>query len=106
MSDMQGSGNTGERRGLVEVAEELRPNLARVGTALVGIPFLLLPQKNRDEAMEATNNLFNTVGDIHLSLTKSVVDGVGSAVRSVVNNAGSSGSRTPTKVTVDTDNAL
>lgn len=82
MTDVRNTGSATSRDGdLFDAAEDLGASMARVGTAIVGWPFYLLPAKDRENALEATNNLFKAVGTLHLGFVKAVATGIGATTR-------------------------
>ncbi len=78
---------TSSTESLAEAAGALGASLVRTSFTLVTLPLSVLPVKPREEATAAVTNLFKAVGDLHLSVLKTAVDGVGSATRALKESA-------------------
>lgn len=105
MADGKNPGNaTAQSSDLVDTVGTLGTNLARVGAMVVSLPFYILPAKERDDAISATTQLFTAVGDLHLSLLRGAVHGVGIAARGLASATGADGAAphvTVTKVPIE-----
>lgn len=82
------SGATAPNNTLAETTEALKTNMARVGALMVSWPFLILPDKERDDAVGAATQLFTAVGDLHLGLVRTAARGLGLAARQLTRPAG------------------
>lgn len=106
MSDTQKPVSTAQAGDdLVGAAENFGHNLARVSAAVVSLPFYLLPQQTRTEAIDATTDLFVAVGDLHLNLVRAAVSRFGVAARELTRTVGEPApraSKTVTRVPVET----
>ena len=106
MSDGQNTGRTTlTGNDLIDAAETVGASLARVGVAMVGWPFYVLPPQARNDALDATTGLFNAVGELHLSLVKAVIRGLDAATHELNQTTAvptQSSARTPTKVPIET----
>lgn len=90
---------------LLNAAETVGTNLARVSAFVVSWPFYILPTDTRKEAIQATTNLFEAVGELHLGLVKAVLSGLSAATRElgrVVNEPGPSSQKMSTKIPIET----
>ncbi|MEI8307966.1 MAG: hypothetical protein WCF99_12975 [Chloroflexales bacterium] len=78
-SPQDASSTTLKSDDLIDAVTNVGNSISRVGLAVVTVPTYLLPEKSRADVISATNNLFNTIGTIHLSVFKTVVSGIGTA---------------------------
>ncbi len=82
MASPQDVSSTAPKSGdLIETVTTIGNNISRVGVAVVTAPTYFLPEKSRTDVVSATNNLFNTIGALHLSVFKTVVTGLGTVTR-------------------------
>lgn len=73
---------------LVDAAGNLGTSLVRLGTLMVSWPFYILPDKERDDAIAATTQLFTAVGDLHLSFVRAATRGLGLVAREITKSNG------------------
>jgi len=57
--------------------------MTRLGVTIATLPLSVLPEKARTDATAATNELFNTVGNLHLSIAKTAIRGLSAATREI-----------------------
>jgi hypothetical protein len=77
-----------------------------VGAVVVSWPFFVLPEKERATAITATNDLFAAVGNLHLSVLRVAVRGVGAVTREAVRVAEAAApavQRSTAKVPIETN---
>lgn len=100
MSDARNVGSTTTGgNSLVDTAETVSASLVRIGVAMVSWPFYLLPSKARNDAIDATTDLFKTVGELHMSLVKAAVRGISAAARDLSQVAAEPAAATHTTAT-------
>jgi hypothetical protein len=90
---------------LLSAAETVGTNLARVSAFVVSWPFYILPVDSRKEAIQATTNLFEAVGELHLELVKTVLSGLSAVTRELgraVSEPGPLSSKPSTKIPIET----
>ncbi|NNJ09798.1 hypothetical protein EKD04_005615 [Chloroflexales bacterium ZM16-3] len=87
MADTQNSGNTAPKgEDLAEAVVAMSNSMARVGVMVATLPLAVLPPKAREDATAVANDLFNSVGSLHLSIAKTAIRGL-SAVTSELTKA-------------------
>lgn len=72
---------------LADAAGTLGTSLARVSALVVSLPFYVLPDKEREDAVAATTQLFTAVGELHLRLVRTAARGLGAAARQLTRPA-------------------
>lgn len=96
MSDGRASAASGKKEGdLVDSAASLGASITRAGVAMVTWPLYLLPPQARTEAIEATTELFNAVGALHLSFLRLAISGLGAATRGLSRGVGEPAAAAP-----------
>lgn len=106
MTDTRNAGSTVRKDDdLADTVATLGSSLARVSATVVSLPFYLLPQQARHEAIESTTELFNAVGTLHLNLVRAAISGLGAATRELnraINEPGAPATRGATRVPIET----
>lgn len=91
--------------GLIDAVEELAPRVAQMGAMMVAWPFYLLPPDARDDAIQATTRLFESVGRIHLGLVRAAWGSLSAATGALArggDHQAHPASRSVTKVPIET----
>jgi hypothetical protein len=80
------SSTTAPINDLADAAGTLGTSLARVSALVVSLPFIILPDKEREDAVAATTQLFTAVGELHLRLVRATARGFSNAARQMANS--------------------
>lgn len=105
----QGS-TTGRGDDLIDAAGTLGASVVRLGMAAVTGPLYLLPPRARNEAIDATGDLFRAVGRLHLGIARAAIRGLDVVAREInrvvdeQDAADELKTRPSTKVRIETEN--
>lgn len=106
MADQWTSGEASPKdAGLIGAVEDLAPRVAQMGALMVSWPFYLLPPDARDDAIQTTTRLFESVGKIHLGLVKAALGSLNAATDAIFRSGDGpthAGNRTVMKVPIET----
>jgi hypothetical protein len=82
MADTLNSGNTAPKgEDLAEAVVAISNSMTRVGVMIATLPLAILPPKAREDATAVANDLFNSVGNLHLSIAKTTIRGLSTVTR-------------------------